>query len=233
MMTNLISGTASDATNGTLAMGADAARHAMVASQLRTSGVSDARVVAAMAAVPREAFLPQAVRSLAYRDTMIALTEDRWQNTPLATGRLVNEARILPGDRVLLIGAAGGYTAAVLARLAREVVALESDAALAADARLALAPIGNVECVEGPLDAGWAAGAPYDVVVVDGAVEALPDAIVDQVRPGGRVVSGMVDRGVTRLAAGERTPGGFALFDFVDIDCAVLPGFAKPVSFRF
>ncbi|UZK71161.1 protein-L-isoaspartate O-methyltransferase [Sphingomonas sp. S1-29] len=228
-----MSRTAPGATDDIAAAPSEIAREAMVASQLRTSGVSDARIVAAMAEVPREAFLPAEVRSLAYRDTMIALGTDRFQNLPLATGRLLNEARIMAGDRVLLIGATGGYTAAVLAKLAGQVVALESDAALAADARTALAGIANVELVEGPLNAGWAEGAPYDVIVVDGAVEELPAAIAEQVRPGGRIVSGVVDRGVTRLAAGERTQGGFGLFDFADIDCVVLPGFARPTSFRF
>nr|WP_052134851.1 protein-L-isoaspartate O-methyltransferase [Sphingomonas sp. 37zxx] len=213
--------------------GAAVARHAMVVSQLRTSGVSDARIIAAMADVPRENFLPPEVRSMAYRDTMIALTPDRQQNTPLATARLLNEARIAAGERVLLIGATGGYTAAVLARLACEVVALESDPLLAAQAREALAGVEGVELVEAPLHAGWSSGAPYDVIVIDGAVEEISGEVIDQLRPEGRVVSGVVDHGVTRLAAGRRTAGGFGLFDFADIDCVVLPGFARPTSFRF
>lgn len=208
-------------------------RHAMVASQLRTNNVSDARVVEAMARVPREEFVPADVRALAYRDTGVSLGGGRTQNPPMATGRLLTEAWIAPSDSVLLIGAAGGYTAAVLARLAAKVVAVESDAALMAHAREALADIANVALVEGPLDEGHRAGAPYDVIVVDGALEQVPDALVAQMPPGGRMVTGLVERGVTRLAAGGKTATGFGLIDFADADTALLPGFARPKSFSF
>ena len=208
-------------------------RHAMVASQLRTNAVSDARVVAAMARVPREAFLPEDVRGIAYRDTAVPLGRARFQNVPIATGRLLTEAYLLPADRVLLIGAAGGYTAAVLGELVANVVAVESDPALAAAARSALAGHPNVTLVKGPLEAGHPAGAPYDVLMIDGAVEHVPEALVAQLAAGGRAVGGIVDRGVTRLAAGRKTSGGFALLDFADIDCVSLPGFARPKTFTF
>lgn len=211
----------------------EAMRHAMVASQLRTNAVSDARVVEAMSRVPREDFVPAEAQALAYRDTGVSLGGGRTQNPPMATGRLLTEARIMPGDSVLLIGAAGGYTAAVLARLAAKVVAVESDSALAGHARAALSDIANVELVEGPLDEGHAAGAPYDVIVVDGALEQVPDALVAQLAPGGRMAAGLVERGITRLAAGGRTASGFGLVDFADADCALLPGFARPKSFSF
>lgn len=210
-----------------------AMRHAMVASQLRTNAVSDTRVVLAMDTVPREAFLPAAVANLAYRDTAVPLTHGRSQNVPIATGRLLTQAELRATDRVLLIGAAGGYTAAVLAELVASVVAVESDPALMAIARSALAGHSKVRLVEGPLVAGHAAGAPYDVLMIDGAVEAVPQGLIDQVAVGGRIVSGLVDRGVTRLAAGRRTAGGFALLDFADIDCVALPGFSTPRSFTF
>ena len=210
-----------------------AMRHAMVASQLRTNAVSDARVVAAMDAVPREAYLPEAVAELAYRDTAVPIAHGRAQNVPIATGRLLTQAELRATDRVLLIGAAGGYTAAVLARLVASVVAVESDAALAGLARTALASSANVTLVEGPLELGHASSAPYDVLVIDGAVEAVPDALIEQVAVGGRVVAGIVDRGVTRLSAGRRTAGGFGLLDFADIDCVALPGFARPRTFTF
>lgn len=209
----------------------EAARHAMVASQLRTSGVSDARVVAAMAQVAREAFLPESQRALAYRDRSLPLGGGRAQNPPLATGLLLTEAGIRPGDAVLVIGAAGGYTAAVAAKLAARVVAVEADGALASAARAALGDAATV--VEAPLAEGAAADAPYDVLVVDGAVEVLPDALVQQVRPGGRIVAGLVESGVTRLASGVRTEAGFGLSAFADSECAVLPGFEKPRGFRF
>lgn len=210
-----------------------AQRHAMVSSQLRTNAVSDPRVVAAMASIPREDFLPASAAAIAYRDTAIPLGLARWANTPLATGRLLTEAELEPTDRVLLIGAAGGYTAAVLAGMVAHVTALESDAALLSLARTALAATGNVAVVEGSLAAGHADGAPYDVLVIDGAVEELPAVLLDQVRVGGRVVSGLIERGVVRLVAGRKTAGGFGLHAFADADCVTLPGFAKPQAFRF
>ncbi|RUN75196.1 protein-L-isoaspartate O-methyltransferase [Sphingomonas sp. TF3] len=210
-----------------------AMRHAMVASQLRTNAVSDPRVVAAMDSVPREAFLPSEVAALAYRDTAVPLGHGRAQNVPIATGRLLTQAELLPTDRVLLIGAAGGYTAAVLAELVASVVAVECDPALAAHARAALAGTANITLVEGPLENGHAAGAPYDVLVIDGAVEGVSDALVEQVAIGGRAVAGIIDRGVTRLAAGRRSAGGFGLLAFADIECVPLPGFAQPRTFTF
>ncbi len=211
--------------------GSETARAAMVVSQLRTSGVSDARVVAAMAQVEREKFLPESQRPLAYRDRSLPLGNGRTQNPPLATGLLLTQARLRPEDKVLIVGAAGGYAAAVAAKLAAKVVAVEADPALAAAARTALE--GQAELVEGPLAEGHAAGAPYDVLIVDGAVEELPAALAMQVVPGGRIVSGLVDRGVTRLASGVRSESGFGLTPFVDIETAVLPGFEKPRGFQF
>lgn len=211
----------------------EAMRHAMVASQLRTNAVNDPRVVEAMARVAREDFLPEAHRAIAYRDTLLPLAGGRRHNSPLVIGRLLTAAEIRPTDNVLLIGAAGGYAAALLASLARTVVAVEEEPSLAALARTALAPYANVEPVEGPLAAGYPAEAPYDLLVVDGAVEELPVALVEQLAPGGRAVTGVVDRGVTRLAMGRRTEGGFGLTDFADIECAVLPGFERLRTFQF
>ena len=210
-----------------------AMRTAMVASQLRTSAVSDARVIAAMASVPRERFVPVNIAPLAYRDALLPLGQGRFANLPIATGRLLTEARLLPTDRVLLIGAASGYTAAVLAQLVASVVAVEVDAELVAMARIALAGDDRITLVEGPLTIGHHEGAPYDVLVIDGAVEQVSSTLVTQVRTGGRVVAGMIDRGVTRLAAGRRSEGGFAMLDFADVECCVLPGFATPPRFTF
>lgn len=212
---------------------AEVMRHAMVASQLRTNAVSDARVVAVMARVPREEYLPGEASTMAYRDTALPLGRGRFQNVPIATGRLLTEALLQAEDRVLLIGAAGGYTAAVLAEIVSSVTAVESDSALAEFARTALAGRANVTLVEAPLEAGAPADAPYDVLFIDGATEHLPDALLAQVKPGGRVVGGIADRGITRLAAGRKTEGGFALLPFADIDCVPLPGFARVKSFTF
>lgn len=205
----------------------DAMRHAMVASQLRTNGVNDARLVSAMARVPREDYLPADQRAMAYRDQLLPIGGGRHQNSPLATGLLLTNANIVAGERVLLVGAAGGYTAALIAALGGSVVALE-DTALAN-----AAPLAGVETVSGPLAAGWADGGPYDLIVIDGAVEHVPEALVGQLKLGGRVVSGVLDRGVTRLATGVRSAGGFGLTDFLDLECAILPGFTRPQTFQF
>lgn len=210
-----------------------AMRQAMVASQLRTSAVTDVRVIAAMADVPRERFVPAQSAALAYSDTAVSLGQGRAVNIPLATGRLLTEARLRAADRVLLIGAGGGYTAAVLARIVAEVTAVEVLPALAEHARAALAGVPNVTVVDGALEHGHPEGAPYDVLVVDGAVEELPASLVSQVAEGGRIVSGLVERGVSRLAAGTRTAQAFALTPFADIDAVRLPGFAKPRGFVF
>ncbi|MGE7206763.1 protein-L-isoaspartate O-methyltransferase family protein [Sphingomonas sp. NPDC019816] len=211
----------------------DAMRHAMVASQLRTTAVSDQRVVAQMARVPREAFVPEALRPVAYRDGTIDLGQGRAVNLPMATGRLLTEAYLEANDRVLLIGAATGYTAALLAGIVAEVVAVEDNADLLAAARTALAGEAKVKLVDAPLTAGNPADAPYDVLVIDGAVEEIPAALIEQVRVGGRIVTGLVDKGVTRLASGRRTEGGHGVRPFADAECTILPGFARPRAFQF
>jgi protein-L-isoaspartate(D-aspartate) O-methyltransferase len=208
-------------------------RHAMVASQLRTTAVSDTRVIAAMASVPREDFLPAGAAAIAYRDTLIPLGGGRFQNTPLATGRLLTEAALLREDRVLLIGATGGYTAAVLAAMGMTVVAVEEHPELLALAGPALGGMDGVTLIEGPLAAGAPDHAPFDVLLIDGAVEQVPMALAEQVRPEGRIAAGLLERGVTRLAIGRRTAGGAGLIAFADSECAVLPGFGTPQGFRF
>lgn len=210
-----------------------AMRQAMVSSQLRTTAVNDPRVVVAMAEVPRERFVPEAAAQLAYRDTAIDLGQGRALNTPLATARLLVQARLRATDRVLLIGAAGGYSAAVLASLVAHVTAVEALPALAAHARTALADTANVTVVEGPLEFGHPDGAPYDVLVIDGAIEQLPASLASQVVDGGRIVGGLIERGVFRLAAGAHRGTATALAPFADIDSVRLPGFAHPRSFTF
>jgi protein-L-isoaspartate(D-aspartate) O-methyltransferase len=112
------------------------------------------------------------------------------------------------------------------------VVAVEEDPALAGFAREALAGSG-AELVEGPLAKGHEAGAPYDLILIDGAVESVPDAIVAQLAEGGRLAAGIVDRGVTRLGVGRKGAGGFGLTIFTDAAAAILPGFVKPRMFSF
>ena len=207
-------------------------RHAMVVSQLRTTGVSDARVVAAMGAVPREAFVPAERASLAYLDIALPLGGGRALNPPMVTGRLLTEAQIAPGDTVLLIGAATGYTAAVLAALGATVVAVEEDAALVAQGRAVTAGMA-VEWVAAPLTAGYPAGAPYALVFIDGAVEQIPAAFIEQMADGGRLVGALIEDGVVRLVSGVRVGKGFGTKAFADADAARLPGFARPAAFSF
>ena len=201
-------------------------RAAMVESQLRTSDVDDPRVIAAMARVPREDFVPAERRAMAYVDRSIPLAGGRALNPPLATGRLLKEAQVEQGDRVLLIGAATGYSAALLSALGAKVtaVAVEEGPQLTAE---------NVVIVRGPLAAGAPDGAPYDILFIDGAVEQVPAALIAQLADGARVVTGLVERGVTRLCSGRVVSGVLGLVSLTDLEMVVLPGFAAPERFVF
>ncbi len=207
-------------------------RRAMVASQLRTTGVNDPRVIAAMSAVPRERFVPADRSALAYADALVPLGHGRELNPPMAVGRLLTEAQLRGHERALVIGAATGYSAAVLAQLVGSVTALEEDATLAGFAREALEDSG-VTPVEGILVQGHKAGAPYDFVLIDGAVEEVPQAIIDQVADGGAIALAIIERGVTRLCIGRVSAGAFGTTCYSDAAAAVLPGFAKPKTFSF
>jgi protein-L-isoaspartate(D-aspartate) O-methyltransferase len=169
------------------------ARKAMVDNQLRTNGITDRRILAAMGEVPRELFVPEARRSLAYVDVAHRLPgpTGRALAAPAPFGKLVQLAEIAPGDAVLDVGVGSGYSAAVLAQLAGSVVALEADAGLAQSAReaLAAAGIGGVTIVEGALDAGAPKQGPYDVILVEGAVSDVPPELFSQLREGGRLVA--------------------------------------------
>ncbi|HEY5713512.1 MAG TPA: protein-L-isoaspartate O-methyltransferase [Allosphingosinicella sp.] len=207
-------------------------RRAMVASQLRTTGVNDPRVIAAMGVIARERFVPEDRRALAYADAGIPLSQGRSLSPPMVLGRLLTEARLSGSERALVVGAATGYSAAVLAQLVRSVVALEEDTDLVALARKAIDDA-NVEVVKGPLAKGHAKGAPYDFVLIDGAVEHVPQAIVDQVVDGGRVALVSLDRGVTRLCIGRVVGGALGHNAVADAAAAILPGFEKPRTFSF
>jgi protein-L-isoaspartate(D-aspartate) O-methyltransferase len=207
-------------------------RRAMVASQLRTTGVNDPRVIAAMGEVARERFVPADRAALAYADALVPLGGGRALNPPMALGRMLTEAQLKGDESVLVIGAATGYSAALLARLAGPVTALEEDEALAAAAKTALAGTG-VTLVKGPLAKGHARGAPYDFILIDGAVEHLPAAIVGQAADGGRISLALLDRGVTRLALGRVVAGAFGMNVYADAEAAVLPGFEKSRGFTF
>lgn len=200
-------------------------RRAMVSNQLRTNKVTDAAVLAAMGVVPRERFVGEEQGGVAYRDTIVPLGAGRGLNPPIATGRLLSVAQPRAGEKVLVVGSATGYVAALLAEMGCAVTALEESQALIARAQ--------VPTTEGPLVAGWPEGAPYDLIYIDGAVERIPDAIVDQLAEGGRLVGALNERGVTRLAIGRRVAGGFGLDIFADVETATLPGFAPAPAFVF
>ena len=207
-------------------------RRAMIASQLRTTGTNDPRVLAAMGAVAREDFVPRDRLPLAYADALVPLKPGRDLNPPMVLGKLLTQATPRAGERALLVGAATGYAAAVLIRLVGSVVAVEEDAALAAEAEKALVGT-SVRLVEGPLAKGWPEGAPYDLILIDGAVAFVPDALIGQLRDGGRLAAGLLEQGVTRLAIGRKAGDGFAMTAFADAVTALLPGFARPKAFTF
>jgi protein-L-isoaspartate(D-aspartate) O-methyltransferase len=196
-------------------------RRAMVSNQLRTTSVDNPRVVDAMARVPREDFVPADRRDVAYTDIEIPLGNGRALNSPMATARLINEAGITASDHVLIVGSATGYAVAIAKLLAKSVVGLECESA-----------IGTSDVV-GPLEAGAPDKGPFDVIIIDGAVEKVPTALIDQLAPGGRLATAIVENGVTRLSVGRRGGAGFALNAFADANAVVLPGFARPRTFVF
>ncbi|RIK85104.1 MAG: protein-L-isoaspartate O-methyltransferase [Hyphomicrobiales bacterium] len=166
----------------------------MVDGQLRTTDVTDDAILSAMLEIPREEFVPARRRPLAYIDEDIEIARGRpgrflMRASPFA--KLVQLAGVRPGDLVLDIGCGPGYSSAVLARIAGFVVALESDSALAGEAGSRLAALGceNVSVIEGPLPAGHAAQAPYDVILIEGAVDEVPAALTEQLKDGGRLVA--------------------------------------------
>ena len=211
----------------------EAMRLAMVESQLRTSAVDDRRVVKIMSEVPRETFVPSDKASLAYAEMLLPLTNGRRMNLPLATGRLITELGLASDDHVLVVGSASGYTSALCSRIAKSVIALEEDEVLCAHGKEALADYANVECVQGVLTEGWEQGAPYDAILVDGAVEHIPQALVDQLADGGRLTSGLIEDGVTRLVFGRKLGDAFGTSAFLDAQATQLPGFERPREFVF
>lgn len=210
-----------------------AMRRAMVESQLRTAAVDDACLITALASVPRERFVPGDKAALAYADMTLPVAGDREMNLPMATARLLDALALEPDDEMLVIGAGAGYAAAVASKLAARVVALECEPALVAIARVALADYPNVALVEGALAEGWPANAPYDAILLDGAVEQLPGAIIAQLAERGRLAGALIDRGVTRLALGRNQGGAFGVASFADAEAALLPGFARAREFVF
>jgi protein-L-isoaspartate(D-aspartate) O-methyltransferase len=205
-----------------------AAREAMVESQLRPQGVTDPAVLDAMRRLRREDFLPSDTWLLAYVDRAVAIGEGRFLPAPAVLGQLLTQMMPERGQRALVVGAGTGYSAAVLKAIGLDVIAVESDAALADAAREH-----GIEVVEGPLEAGYARAAPYEQVLIDGAVDYIPDAIIDQLADGGRLGTAISDRGITRLAVGRKAGGAFGYLSIGDAGVPALPGFQRPRAFTF
>ena len=205
-----------------------AAREAMVESQLRPQGVTDRGVLDAMRTVARENFLPGHTKPLAYVDRAVAMGQGRFLAAPTVLGQLLTEMMPQPGQRALVIGAGTGYSAAILKEIGLDVVAIESDVDLVAAAGAA-----GVKVTSGPLDAGFAGGGPYDQILIDGAVEYLPEAIVEQLADGGRLGAALIDRGITRLIVGRKAGGAFGYLSIGDAGVPALPGFSRPKAFTF
>lgn len=204
------------------------ARRAMVDNQLRPQGVTDRGVLAAMAGVERERFAPESVRALAYFDRPLPIGEGRSAMPPAALGRLLTAAAPTAGQRALVVGSGTGYSATVLAEIGLKVVALEADEALARAADAV-----GVPTVVGELAKGWAKDAPYDLILLDGAVEEIPGALVEQLADDGVLAGATVDRGVTRLVIGRCANGSLGLRTIADSDVGKLPGFERPRAFTF
>jgi protein-L-isoaspartate(D-aspartate) O-methyltransferase len=214
-------------------------RKNMVESQVRPSDVTDRRITAAMQTVLRERFVPASAAALAYMDDPIAVAPGRSLMAPRTFARLIQLANIERDYKVLIIGALHGYSAAVIAALAGNVVALESIAAASDAARSVLDDLGisKVKVVTGPLHDGWLAGAPYDVIFAEGAVERVPQPILDQLSAAGRLVAVEVSGGVGRAvvlqksgSAGQQTVSRRVAFE---ISASPLPGFELPKTFTF
>ena len=177
----------------------DRARKQMVDNQLRTAGITDRRVLAAMGDVPREQFVPEVRRPLAYIDEAIAVGGARKLGAPAPFAKLIQLAEVDGTDHVLDLGCGTGYSAAVLGQLGASVVAVETEPALAATARSALAGT-NVTVVEGALETAGKSKGPYDVIVIEGAVEQVSDALFAQLKPGGRLVALVAEAGRPAVA---------------------------------
>ena len=200
----------------------------MIDGQLRPEGVTDQAVLEAMDSVPREQFVTEEARPLAYADRSLALGGGRFLPAPAVLGQLLTQMAPAKGERALVIGAGTGYAAAVLAHIGCEVVAVESAPKLAARAREL-----GIRVFEAPLEAGHKAGAPYQLILIDGAVEYLPEPIIKQLADGGRLGAALIERNITRLIVGQKVAGAFGYLSVSDAGVAALPGFARPRPFKF
>ena len=215
-------------------MDIEAARTAMIESQVRVNDVTDRRVIAALGAVPREVFVPADKRAMAYADIAVQTRPGRWMAAARDFSKLINTTGIRPEDRVLDIAPGTGYSSAVLAQLAGSVVALEEDEAAAKILKdgLAAAGVSGVEVVSGNLKAGFPSKGPFDVIIVNGAVELVPDAWLAQLAENGRLAVAVSEGGVRRARIYTASGGKTAWRTPFDTPMPPLPGFEKAAEFR-
>ena len=222
-------------------------RKNMVESQVRPSDVTDRRIIRAMLAVPREAFVPAALKSLAYMDEAVRVgaagpapaaaagtsAAGRAMMAPRTLAKLLQMAELEPTDVVLTVGCANGYASAVIAHIVQTVVALESDAGLAAEASSTLGALSadNVAVVTGPLEAGYPSEGPYDAIVVEGAIPEPPRGLLDQLKDGGRLVAVVGDGPDGKAVLWRRLGATFDQRPVFDAGAPPLPGFARAPVF--
>lgn len=216
-------------------------RKNMVESQVRPSDITDRRVIRAMLEVAREGFVPAATRPVAYMDQDVPVTlpdaagPRRYLLAPRLFAKMVQALELGERDAVLEVGTATGYGAAVLARIARSVVALESepDLAGAAAAQVAAAKLDNVKVVTGDLTAGDPAEGPYDGILIVGAINEMPAGLLDQLKDGGRLVAVVADEAGSRLMQCRRLAGTYDARVVADATAPLLPGFQRAAGFVF
>lgn len=214
------------------------ARRTMVDGQVRVNDVTDAALISAMLEVPREKFVPEARAGLAYIDEDLCVQDAaggrpaRYLMEPMVLARLLQALELNADSKVLDVGCATGYSSAVLAHIAAHVTALEEDAALASSAKK-LARAGNLEVVSGKASSGWAAGAPYDAILIGGAVEEVPQALTDQLKDGGRLAAVVRKDSAARAMLYVRSGDHVSARRLFDAAIPPLPGFEAAKSFVF
>jgi protein-L-isoaspartate(D-aspartate) O-methyltransferase len=220
---------------------AEIQRRTMIETQLRPSSVNDPRVLAAVATIPRERFVPASLRPFAYIDEALEVWPSRdgaparYLLSPLAQARLIQLAAVGPNDRVLDVACATGYSTALLAKLGSEVIGLEPEPELAAAATATLRELAtsNARIVKAPLAKGHAAGAPYDAIVIDGSVPSVPDSLFDQLGEGGRLAAIIANTVQPRAWLYVKAGGAVSGMPHFDVGAKPLPGFAPMPQFAF